>query len=74
MKINSLILKMLKNQNIRYVDVGAANNLDLRCVRSSKFLNYVRFEPDQRSIKYNLFIDRVLKLLFGKNYKSHLTY
>ena len=59
MKINSLILKLLKNLNITYIDVGAANNLDSR---------WARF------IKFNLFINRVLKYLFGKNYKSHLTY
>ena len=49
MKINSLILKLLKNQNITYVDVGAANNLDSRWARFSKFLNYIGFEPDKRS-------------------------
>ena len=74
MKINSLILKLLKNQNITYIDVGAVNNLDSRWARFSKFLNYIGFEPDKRSIKFNLFINRVLKYLFGKNYKSHLTY
>ena len=49
MKINSLILRLLKNQNITYVDIGAANNFDSRWARFSKFLNYVGFEPDKRS-------------------------
>ena len=49
MKINSLILRLLKNQNITYDDIGAANNLNSRWARFSKFLNYVGFKPDKRS-------------------------
>lgn len=49
MKINSLISSILNNQNITYVDVGAANNIDSRWSQFSKFLNYIGFEPDNRS-------------------------
>ena len=49
MKKNRLISSILNNQNITYFDVGAANNLDSRWSQFSKFLNYIGFEPDNRS-------------------------
>ena len=49
MKKINLLSTLLDGQKITYVDVGAADNIDLRWSEFAKMLNYVGFEPDKRS-------------------------
>ena len=49
MKKTNLLSTLLNGQKITYVDVGAADNIDLRWSVFAKMLNYVGFEPDKRS-------------------------
>ena len=49
MKKIDLLSKLLYNEKITFVDVGAADDIDKRWGKYSKLLNYIGFEPDERS-------------------------
>lgn len=77
MNKTNLLSTLLNGQKITYVDVGAADNNDLRWSEFAKMLNYVGFEPYRRSeviepnekysIKLNRLFNKILKTIFGTN-------
>ena len=49
MKKINLLNKLLIDQKIKYIDVGAADKIDTRWAQFSRLINYIGFEPDKRS-------------------------
>jgi hypothetical protein len=66
MKKKYLLSNFLSNENITFVDVGAADDINKKSKNIRKRQKY--------SVKLNVFFNRILKLIFGISYKSHLTY
>ena len=84
--IKKLLNKILKNQKLKYIDIGAADELDYRWKKISPLLHYIGFEPDKRSeviegkIKYfkkdifrTALWDRKTKIKFNLTRKPQLS-